>query len=110
MAKYALYFTDTSETWARMLNTSSDRTAAVRQAVESLGGSLESMYWMLGAQDGFVIVDLPDSVRSAAFSVTVNATGAFKHLETHELFTQDQLDEILARSREASQVYQPPPG
>jgi uncharacterized protein with GYD domain len=110
MAKYALYFSDTSDTWARMLTTSSDPTAAVREAVESLGGSLESMYWMLGAHDGFVIVDLPDSIRAAALSVTVNATGAFKHLETHELFTQDQLVDILARSREATQVYKPPPG
>jgi uncharacterized protein with GYD domain len=109
MAKYALYFTDTSETWARLLKTSSDRTAAVRQVVESLGGSLESMYWMLGSHDGFVIVDVPDSIHAAALSVTVNATGAFKHLETHELFTPGQFDELLALSREATKVYQPPP-
>jgi uncharacterized protein with GYD domain len=57
----------------------------------SVSGSLESAYWMFGAHDEFAVVDVPDSVRAAALSVAVGSTGAFKHLETHELLTQDQL-------------------
>ncbi len=108
MAKYAIFFTYSSDTWARMINSPGDRTAAVRQLAGSLGGSVESIYWMFGPHDGIVIADIPDSVSAAALSVTVGSTGAFKHLETHELFSQEQLGQMLSRAKEAAQAYQPP--
>ncbi len=108
MAKYAIFFTYSSDAWARMIKSPGDRTAAVRQLAGAVGGSLESAYWMFGAHDGFVVVDVPDSVSAAAVSVAVGSTGSFKHLETHELFTQDQLGQMLARAKDAAQAYQPP--
>jgi uncharacterized protein with GYD domain len=108
MAKYAVFFTYTSDTWARMVKSPGDRAAAMRQLADSVGGSLEFAYWMFGAHDGFVVVDVPDSVRAAALSVAVGSTGAFKHLETHELFTQDQLGQMLSHAKDAAQAYQPP--
>lgn len=108
MAKYALFFTYTSDAWARMIKSPGDRTAAVRQLLDSVGGSLESAYWMFGAHDGIVIADIPDSARAAAISVAVGSTGAFKHLETHELISQEQLGQVLSLARDAIQVYQPP--
>ena len=51
---------------------------------------------------------MPDSVGAAALSVAVGSTGAFKHLETHELFGQDQLGQMLARAKEANATYQAP--
>jgi uncharacterized protein with GYD domain len=108
MAKYAIFFTYSSDAWARMINNPGDRTAAVRQLTDSVGGSLESAYWMFGAHDGIVIVDVPDSVRAAAVSVAVGSTGSFKHLETHELLTQDQLGQVLSHASNAAQAYQAP--
>jgi len=108
MARYAVFFTYSSETWARMINNPGDRTAAVRQLADSVGGSLELVYWMFGAHDGIAIVDVPDSVRAAAVSVAVGSTGSFKHLETHELLTQDELGQVLSHARNAAQAYQPP--
>jgi uncharacterized protein with GYD domain len=108
MAKYAIFFTYTSDAWARMINNPGDRTAAVRRLADSVGSSLESAYWMLGAHDGIVIVDAPDSLHIAAVSVAVGSTGAFKHLETHELFTQDQLGQMLGLAKDAGQAYQAP--
>jgi uncharacterized protein with GYD domain len=108
MAKYAIFFTYSSDTWARMIKNPGDRTAAVRQLADSVGGSLESAYWMFGAHDGFVVVDVLDSVRAAALSVAVGSTGSFKDLETHELFTQDQLGQMLSHAKDATQAYQPP--
>jgi hypothetical protein len=35
-------------------------------------------------------------------------TGAFKNLETHELLTQEQLSQVLAQSKDATQAYSPP--
>lgn len=80
----------------------------MRQLTGAVGGSVESIYWMFGAHDGIVIADAPDSVSAAALSVAVGSTGSCKHLETHELFTQDQLGQMLARAKDASEAYQPP--
>jgi uncharacterized protein with GYD domain len=108
MSKYAIFFTYSSDTWARMIKSPGDRTAAVRQLADSVGGSIESIYWMFGAHDGIAIADAPDAVSAAALSVAVGSTGAFKHLETHELFTQDQLGQMLAKASDAVQAYRPP--
>ena len=108
MAKYVTLFTYTSEAWARMIQSPGDRTAPVRRLAESLGGSVECVYWMLGGYDGIIILDVPDSISGAALSVTVGSTGAFKNLQTHELLTQGQLGQALSRSKDAAQAYQPP--
>jgi uncharacterized protein with GYD domain len=108
MAKYAFFFSYSSDAWARMIKSPGDRTAAVRQLADSLGGSLESMYWMFGPYDGIVIADVPDSVGAAALSVAVTSTGSFKQVETHELLTQEQLGQMLSRAMEATQGYQAP--
>jgi uncharacterized protein with GYD domain len=108
MAKYAIFFTYSSEAWARMIKSPGDRSAAVRQLADAMGGTLESAYWMFGAHDGIVVVDVPDSVRAAALSVAVGSTGSFKHLETHELLTQEQLGQVLAHAQDATTAYQPP--
>ncbi len=108
MAKHVIFFSYSSDTWARMINSPGDRTAAVRQVLASIGGSLESVYWMFGTHDGIVILDVPDSVSAAAVSVAVTSTGAFKHLETHELLTQEQLGQVLQQAKDATQRYQPP--
>ena len=108
MAKYVTFFTYTSEAWARMIQNPGDRTATLRRLAESLGGSVECVYWMLGGYDGIVILDVPDSISVAALSITVGSTGAFKNLQTHELLTQEQLGQVLSRSKDATHAYQPP--
>jgi uncharacterized protein with GYD domain len=108
MAKHAIFFSYSSDAWARMIKSPGDRAAAVRQLADSLGGSLESIYWMSGAHDGIVIVDFPDSIGAAALSVAVGSTGPFKHVETHELFTQEQLSEMLSRAKDGTQAYRAP--
>ena len=110
MTKYVTLFTYTSEAWARMIQNPGDRTAAVRRLAESLGGSVECVYWMLGGYDGIIIIDVPDSISGAALSVTVGSTGAFKNLQTHELLTQEELGQALSRSKDAAQAYRPPGG
>jgi uncharacterized protein with GYD domain len=85
MAKYVTFFTYTSDAWARMIQSPGDRTATIRQVADSLGGSVECVYWVFGTHDGMVITDFPDSISAAGMSVTAGSSGAFKTLETHEL-------------------------
>ena len=49
MAKYVSFFTYTSDVWARMIQSPGDRTAAIRQVAESLGGSFECKASAVGA-------------------------------------------------------------
>lgn len=110
MPKYALFFTYTSESWDAMIETPRDREAQARAVVEAAHGTMESLYWMFGPHDGICIFDAPDPVHAGAVSVAVGSTGSFKELETRELFTQDQLNELVGAARECRQRYQPPRG
>jgi uncharacterized protein with GYD domain len=61
MTKDVSLFTYSSEAWGRMIDAPGDRAAALRQVLDSVGGSLDAMYWMFGDHDGMVIFDVPDS-------------------------------------------------
>ena len=99
MSKYAVFFTLKGEAIARAMEQPSDRVTVVSNAVESAGGKLEAYYLMFGQYDGFVIVDLPDARAAAATSLAVSSTGAFEHLETHELIEAEDLNPILEQAK-----------
>jgi uncharacterized protein with GYD domain len=108
MTKYITIFSYSSGSWARMINHPGDRTTAVRELLESLGGSLECLYWQLGTHDGYAIGDVPDAVTAEAVAAAMTKSGAFKSVEAHELLTQQQLIETLTLARDAAQVYEVP--
>jgi uncharacterized protein with GYD domain len=108
MPKFIIIFSYSSGSWARMINSPGDRTTAAQELLESLGGSLECLYWQLGSHDGYAIGDVPDSVTAQAVEEVMTKTGAFKSIETHQLLTQEQLIETLHLARDAAQVYEPP--
>ena len=74
----------------------SARAKAVEALVKSVGGKVEAMYWVMGADDFMLIADLPDSAAAAAASLTVGASGAAS-LSTSELFTAADVDAIVKR-------------
>jgi uncharacterized protein with GYD domain len=69
----------------------SGRKEAVGALVQSVGGSLEAMYFAFGGDDFFVIVDAPDNIRAAAAATAVAATGAVS-LNTVVLLTPEEMD------------------
>jgi uncharacterized protein with GYD domain len=72
------------------------RRDAVRQALESLGGSLESMYFCFGDHDVIVIADFPDAVTAAALSLAVSSTGSAR-LATTPLLTPEEIDQATGK-------------
>jgi uncharacterized protein with GYD domain len=108
MGKYITFFSYSSQAVRGMIDHPSDRSAAVKALVESLGGTVESFYWMTGAHDGFVITDVPDGVSGVALSAAVDSTGAATDLESHEIFDHDQQAEIVEKAKTALQAYTPP--
>jgi uncharacterized protein with GYD domain len=106
MAKYLVLFSFTGGTIRRFVAKPSDRAAVIRGLAESVGGSLESYYWMFGQYDGVGVFVLPDSHTMAAVSLAATSSGAFTHFETHELIEAGDLAAIAERARGIA--YQPP--
>ena len=108
MAKFAIFFKYTSDTWNNMIKNPSDRLAAVRASAQSIGGDVESLYFMLGKQDGFLVVEAPDAAAAAAVSIAVSSTGAVRDLDTHELIAAADLPDVLEKAGTAQGAYRPP--
>ena len=108
MARFITYFSYTGESAKAMIDHPSDRAAAGKALVESLGGTQEAFYWMQGAHDGFLISSLPDGVSVAALSAAVGATGAIVRLESHQIFDQAEQTEIVKQAATALRTYAPP--
>ena len=75
-------------------DTGSGRTAAVRKAIESLGGKLENMYFSFGEFDVLAVVDLPDNAAAARFAMRAAQTGQV-HIKTTPLLTAGEVDQAL---------------
>ena len=73
----------------------SGRQQAVRQALESVGGRLECVYYAFGQDDVVLIADLPDNVAASAISLTVSAAGLVR-TRTTPLMTVEEVDKALS--------------
>lgn len=108
MAKFAVFFTFTGEAIKGLIERPTDRAAVVATLCEAAGGHMDAYYLMFGQWDGFVIADVPDSKAAAAISLAVSSSGAFAHLETHELMEAGDLAGVLSAA--GSLTYTPPGG
>ena len=82
------------------------RVEAIRELLESVGGSVESFYFAFGGSDAYVTVDAPDNAALAAVSMTIGAAGAVSAIETVVLLTAEEIDEAALRTPH----YRPPGG
>jgi uncharacterized protein with GYD domain len=108
MPRFITFFSYTGESLKAMVERPSDRSAAVKPLVESLGGTLEAFYWMQGKHDGLLISSLPDGVAAAALAAAVGATGAIVGLETHQIYDHDEQATIVKGAATAGRAYKPP--
>jgi uncharacterized protein with GYD domain len=100
MPKYLWQVAYTTEGAQGLLNEGgTGRRDAVKQMLESVGGSLEAFYFALGADDLVVIGELPDNVSAAALSLQTAVGGAARS-RTTVLLSPDDLDEATHRSVE----------
>ncbi len=93
-----------------MIERPSDRSAAGKALIESLGGTQEAFYWMQGEHDGFLIGNLADGVSAAAVAAAVGATGAVTGIQTHQIFDADEQAAIVKQADTARKAYKPPTG
>ena len=105
MAKYLLIASYSSDGIKGVMKTGGTaRSDAVREAVQSLGGTLESFHFGFGADDAYVIAEMPDNIAAAAIAMAVSATG-LAAARVVVLLTPAEVDEAAKR-----QVVYTPPG
>jgi uncharacterized protein with GYD domain len=75
----------------------SGRKAAVEAAVKAMGGKVEAFYFTFGGEDVVAIVDGPDNVTAAAFSMGVAATGTVR-TKTTVILTPEEIDQAAKKT------------
>lgn len=104
MPKYLVQAAYTAEGLQGLIrDKASGRHAAVKRAIESVGGKLESLYYSFGDYDVVLVADLPDDVSAAAMGITVCASGLVR-TKTTPLLAVEEADAAVAKTVE----YRPP--
>ena len=106
MSFYLMRFSYTPEAWARLIKQPEDRREVARAIVEKLGGKLHGFWYSFGQQDGFVLIEAPNNISAAAFSVGISAGGALRSAETTVLLTVEETIEMLGKAQ--GLPYRPP--
>jgi uncharacterized protein with GYD domain len=75
----------------------SSRRDAARAAVESVGGSLDCLYFAFGDTDVYAICDVPDNASATALSLLINSSGAVS-LNLVPLMTPEEVDAATAKT------------
>ena len=106
MPLYLMRFSYTPEAWARLVKQPEDRREVARAVVEKLGGSLQGFWYGFGEHDGYVLIEAPDNVAAAAFSVGIAARGSLRSAETTVLLTVEETIDMLKKTQDLP--YRPP--
>jgi uncharacterized protein with GYD domain len=106
MPYYLIQTAYTSESWAKMIKSPQDRVEAVRPAIEGFGGRIDTAYVSFGEYDLATIVEFPDNVSAAAFSISVSAKGGVKTYKTTPLMTMAEAQSAMKMAGGSS--YEPP--
>ncbi len=99
MAKFLMQATYTPEGVQGLIKDGpKKREAAVKALLKSGGGKLESIHWGIGADEVFMVVDMPDNLAAARVSAVVSAAG-YVTLSATPLLTAAELDKALTSGK-----------
>jgi len=108
MPLFLTAFSQTPETWARLISSPEDRRVALRPVFEAAGGKLNGYWYAFGETDGYALFEAPDDVTAASVLVKVAASGAFTRLSTTRLLTVEEALDAFGRA--GGVRYRPPAG
>ena len=106
MSYYFMLFSYPPEAWARLIKKPEDRRDVARAIVEKLGGKLHGYWYSFGVHDGLVLIEAPNTVSAAAFSVGIAAGGSLRSAETTVLLTVEEAIDMLQQAQ--GLPYRPP--
>ena len=98
MRKYLFHGKYTPEGFKGLLQEGGTiRIEVAKQALGSVGGSLEAFYYSCDEEDFYIIVNLPDYVSAMAVTLAGNSSGTFG-IRATELLTPEEVD-LAIRTR-----------
>jgi uncharacterized protein with GYD domain len=98
MPLYMIEFGYTPEAWAGLVKSPENREEAVRQALEDAGCKLHDLWYAFGENDGFALIEAPDTITAGGLAIAIASSGAFRKFETHVLMTQGEVLEALEKA------------
>ena len=98
MPVYVTQFAYTPEAWAALTDNPEDRSAPVREQVESMGGRLICWYLSFGDYDGLTIYEVPDDATAGAFVLAAARRGHLRATKTTRLFTAEEGMDMMRRA------------
>jgi uncharacterized protein with GYD domain len=102
MPLYMVQFAYTPEAWAALVENPEDRSAAVRELTEALGGRLLSWYLSFGEYDGLLIYEAPDNATAGAAALAAASRGHLRAIKTTPLFSAEESVEVMRRAGRTS--------
>lgn len=106
MAYFLIQVTYTSEAWAAMVSKPQSRRDAIQPVIEKLGGTIVGSWFALGDYDGVAILQMPDNISAAAFSLAVSSSGTVKSFKTTPLMTTEEAIDAMKKAHDSG--YQAP--
>jgi uncharacterized protein with GYD domain len=75
----------------------SKRRDAAQAAIQSVGGSIDCMYYAFGDTDVYGICDFPDDASATALSLMINASGSVS-VDLTPLMTPEDVDAAVGKN------------
>ncbi len=94
-----IQFSYKSEIVGKLVQNPEDRSVAVKNLIEKLGGKMLGFYYSFGDYDGVVLADMPDNVSGLATTMASFAAGGTTKLKTTILIT---VEEAMSAMKKAS--------
>ena len=92
MSKYLIAANYTSEGVKGLIKEGgTGRRTAIQKLFESVGGTVEAVYYAFGETDLYLIVDMPTAASMTAAALTVSASGAAT-IKTTVLMSPEEVD------------------
>lgn len=91
-----------------MIAAPTDREAAAKALIESVGGALHRFFFSFGPFDVLCLVEAADDKTVAAISAAVAASGAASSSATTKLLTAKEAMEAMTLAGKATASYRPP--
>lgn len=98
MALYMVHFAYTAEGWETLVKNPQDRSVAIRELAEKLGGKLVNLYYCFGDYDGVVLLELPDDTAAIVARLAALSRGFLKVSTMTKLFTVEETMEAMRKA------------
>ena len=102
MATFMIQAAYNTDGWKGLIAQPQNRIEAIKPAVEQLDGTIVAGWMAFGEYDIVAIVELPNNVSAAAFSIAVSAGGTVKGFKTTPLMSMDEAVEAMELAAESA--------